>query len=102
MTSPRALSGKQLRHLRALGHELKPVVQLGKNGWNSSLSAEIDQALEAHELIKLRLNKEAPLDPSELRSHVEKELGATPVQTIGHVVLIYRGHPKTPKIQLPR
>ncbi|HET9934754.1 MAG TPA: YhbY family RNA-binding protein, partial [Polyangiaceae bacterium] len=48
------LSGKQRRYLRSLGHELSPVVQIGHQGLTEAVLSAIDQALETHELIKVR------------------------------------------------
>ena len=56
---PKKLSGKALRHLRALGHELDPVIAVGKNGVTESLAKEAAHALEKHELIKVRVMQEA-------------------------------------------
>ena len=97
-----SLSGKQSRHLRALAHSLKPVVQVGKNGWSAALRAEIDAALLAHELIKVRITGEAPLDCGALAVHIGAENGAAVVQTVGHTLTVYRRHPNKPKIELPK
>lgn len=105
MTSPAlALTGKQLRHLRSLAHALKPVVLLGKNGWNEAVRVQIDEALSSHELIKIKLGGggDDALDASTLAHHLEVELGASVAQTIGHIVVAYRRHPKKPTIALPR
>lgn len=103
--SPRpavALTGKQQRYLRGLAHDLDAVVQVGKQGWSDGVRAEIDQALDVHELIKIRLGGEAPLELGELAENVETQLGASVAQTIGRLVVAYRRHPKTPRIVLPR
>jgi RNA-binding protein len=98
----RSLTGKQSRHLRALAHELKPCVQVGKNGWSEGLRAELDAALLAHELIKVRLTGEVPLTVEELVEHVTTGTGGVVVQVLGNTLTIYRRHPNAPKIQLPR
>jgi len=59
-----------------LAHSTKPVVQVGKNGWSAGLRAEIDAALLAHELIKVRITGEAPLDSGALAVHIAAENGA--------------------------
>lgn len=102
LTGKLALTGKQTRYLRALAHELKPVVQVGKHGWTANLRSEIDSTLLAHELIKIRLVGESPLEPGALALHVEAEVGAAVVQTLGNTLTVYRRHPNQPKIQLPR
>lgn len=97
-----SLTGKQRRHLRALGHHLDPLVQLGKNGLTDGIVAAVDAALEEHELVKVRIGTECPDDRSviaeELPGRVRAELG----QTLGRTLLLYRRHPKEPKISLPK
>lgn len=100
--TPPPLAGNQSRYLRALAHHRKPVVQVGKHGWSATLLAEIDSALLAHELIKIRLVGEAPLEVGALAVHIEAELRAAVVQTLGNTLTVYRRHPNRPKIQLPR
>lgn len=52
------LSTKQKQHLKGLAHPLKPVVLLGSNGLTEGVLAEIEQALEHHELIKVKIATE--------------------------------------------
>ncbi|WKE66593.1 ribosome assembly RNA-binding protein YhbY [Gallaecimonas kandeliae] len=95
------LTPKQRQHLKALAHPLKPVVMLGNNGLTEGVLAEIDQALEHHELIKVK----APIKDRELKEAVfetiAQQTGATKVQQIGHVLVFYRPA-KEPVIRLPR
>jgi RNA-binding protein len=105
-----SLSGKALRHLRALGHELEPLVQIGKGGVTPALVAQTRAQLEAHELIKVRVATEAPLGredaAAELAAATESELA----QVIGRTFLLYKApDPKAlaakkrkPKIVLPK
>lgn len=104
MATPRVapLTGKQSRHLRALAHDLKPIVQAGKHGWSDGLRAEIDAALLAHELIKVRMTGEVPLDAETLAGHIQEGTGGVVVQILGSTLTVYRRHPNAPKIQLPR
>jgi RNA-binding protein len=96
------LTGKQAAHLRALAHPLKPIVQVGKNGWSEPLRLEIDAALLAHELIKVRLGRETPVDAGVVAVHIEAENKAAVVQQIGKTLVVYRRHPQKPKIELPK
>jgi RNA-binding protein len=95
------LSGKQTRHLRALGHHLEPVVQLGKSGLTDSARDAVDAALTAHELVKVRIGTECPEEASVLATRLGPELKALIAQQIGRTILLYRRHPKKPKIKLP-
>ena len=66
-TKPIELTGKERRTLRALGHALSPVVQIGKAGLSKGVTLELHGALEAHELIKVQLLRECPLERDEDR-----------------------------------
>jgi RNA-binding protein len=96
------LSDSQRRHLRGLAHHLKPVVMVGQDGLKGSLLAELDGALTAHELVKVKV---AAAD-REQRAGMVAELvaasGAELVQSIGHVATLFRRNLKKPKIALPR
>jgi RNA-binding protein len=96
------LSGKQKRHLRAIAHNLDPVVQLGKQGLTHGAERAIDEALERHELVKVKLLTECPEDKTELAERLGPRLAATVAQTLGRTILLYRKHPKKPVIVLPK
>ncbi len=96
-----SLSGKQRRHLRALGHHLEPVVQLGKFGVTDAVIAAIDAAIGAHELIKIRRGGECPVTRQEIADTLRTALDAEVVQQLGHTLLLYRRHPEKPTIELP-
>ncbi len=98
---PVTLSGKQVRHLRALGHHLEPVVQLGKLGYTDQAQRAIDEALTQHELVKIRIGTECPQDRKELATTVPDSLKASLAQSLGRTLLLYRKHPKKPVIKLP-
>ncbi len=83
-------SKKDIRQLRAIGHKLKPVVTVAGNGLSDNVVAEIDRALEQHELIKLKLavgDREAKAAVTEA---VCQRCRAELVQSIGNVILILR------------
>lgn len=94
------LNSKQIRHLRALGHHLSPVVIIGNNGLTEQVLKEIEVSLKAHELIKISVHG----DDRELRLHMLEEIcektGAAPVHHIGKQLLVYR-RADQPKITLP-
>lgn len=87
---PATLSSKQRRELRRIGHMLQPVVIVGDEGLSKGVLGETDRALEDHELIKVRL----PAGAAEARRALGEALcaatGATLVQSIGRIVLIFR------------
>ena len=96
------LTEGQKRYLRRLGHALSPVVLTGAAGLKPSVLAEIDLALEHHELIKVRFRAADRTAREAMVTRVCDELGATLVQRVGHVALLYRRHPEQPRITLPR
>ena len=90
------LSSAQRKKLKALGHALDPVVYIGKEGLSPALVKSAQQAIKAHELIKVKTGQNSPLD----RMVAGKELGgileATVVQVIGRMTLLYRANPDLP------
>ncbi|MFP1462211.1 ribosome assembly RNA-binding protein YhbY [Escherichia coli] len=98
------LSTKQKQHLKGLAHPLKPVVLLGSNGLTEGVLAEIEQALEHHELIKVKIATEDRAVRETKTLIVEaivRETGACNVQVIGKTLVLYRPT-KERKISLPR
>ncbi len=87
------LEGYQRRHLRGLAHHLKPIVQVGKAGLSPAVLAAVDEALEAHELIKVRLVGDKA-DKREMLTALEKQLRCAEVGLVGQVATIYREHPE--------
>lgn len=96
------LTGKQRRFLRALGHELRVIVQVGRGGIDDGLVAAIDQALTDHELIKIKLGEAAELDRHDAAEALAKQTRSEVAQVLGNTVLLYRAHPEEPEISLPR
>lgn len=94
------LSNTQRRYLRGLTHDLKPVVTLADKGLSETVQAEIEQALEHHELIKVKLRAERE-QRALWTEQISSTFGAELVHQIGQVACYYRRHPKKPKIALP-
>jgi RNA-binding protein len=96
------LTGARKKHLRGLAHHLKPVVQIGKNGLTEPVLASIEQALDDHELVKVRL-----ADPQgrkkELAEEIAERSGSVQVGLVGNVVTLYRRQPDPEKrrVELP-
>ncbi|MEX0731856.1 MAG: YhbY family RNA-binding protein [Aquisalimonadaceae bacterium] len=84
------LNDKQIRHLRRLGHDLKPVVLMGGAGLTAAVQAEIDKALDDHELIKVKTVADDRDQRRELIERICIENKATLVQAIGNIALIFR------------
>jgi RNA-binding protein len=102
-TSPRkrALmpSGDLRRRLRAHGHALKPVVQIGKGGVTKGVLAQVAQALYDHELVKVRIGTECPVDRFAVADELGEQPGTNVVQILGRIVLVYKRHPEKPRFE---
>lgn len=96
------LTGKQTRHLRSLGHHLEPVVQIGKHGITEALVAQIGDALLRHELIKVKLLPECPVDRHEAGGELATAAGAELVQMLGKTLLLWKRNPQAARIELPK
>ncbi|RUO31423.1 ribosome assembly RNA-binding protein YhbY [Aliidiomarina sanyensis] len=95
------LSNKQKQFLKGLAHPLKPVVLLGANGLTEGVIAEIDSALEHHELIKVKVPEEEREMRVAINEAILRETAALHVQTIGKTLILYRPA-REPKIRLPK
>ncbi len=94
------LSKAQRSHLRKLAHPLKPVVIIGQAGLTENVIAEINVALEHHELIKVRLNAADKAARQKMIDSIIEQTSAEPIQAIGHICALYRRAEK-PRIVLP-
>ena len=96
-----SLSNKQKQHLKGLAHSLKPVVMLGANGLTEGVLAEIDSALNHHELIKVKVASSDRELKNAIVDAIIRETQSTKVQTIGHILVIFRQSPEM-KIAIPK
>jgi RNA-binding protein len=96
-----AVTDKQKRYLKGLAHSIKPVVMVGNSGLTDAVLAEIENALEHHELIKVRVSGQERADRKAMLEQIATQTGADLVQVIGHIGGFYRPA-KEPSIQLPR
>lgn len=94
------LTGKQKRHLRGLGHSLKPVILIGKKEVDEALIAETEAALACHELIKVKVLENCMLDRHEAAEALSEATGSDVAQVLGKTFLLYRAAVK-PVIVLP-
>ncbi len=94
------LDGRQRRYLRGLAQRLKPVVFVGESGVTPSVLRALDEALGAHELVKVRLR--APEDKKAAAAELADAAEAALCGLVGHTVILYRPDPDEPSIELPR
>ena len=99
MTTPRERAkriGSERRYLRSIAHHLQPVVHIGKTGITPNVLAEIDRALEHHELIKVRF-LDFKEEKKTLSQTIAAETHSEKVGLVGHIAIFYRQHPDPEK-----
>jgi RNA-binding protein len=96
-----SLTGKQRRHLRALGHDLAPVALIGKDGLSEAFVSAVDHALGDHELVKIKLLDSAALDRHDAAEALATQTHSQVAQVLGKTILLYRPDPEAPRITLP-
>ena len=84
------LSSSERKALKARAHKLDPVVQIGAKGLTEEVVAEIELALKAHELIKVRAGGLERDDRDSLWKAIAARTGAQEVQQVGKIVVLYR------------
>lgn len=95
-----ALDGKQRRKLRALGHHLAVVVQVGQEGVTPGVVAALEQALWDHELVKVKLASEGRDTRKEQTEALASGTGAEVAQVLGRTVLLYKPNPDKPRLEV--
>ena len=78
---------------------MSPIVQIGKSGVTDAVIKQVHQALADHELIKVKIGGECPVDRHEVAARLDREPGVTIVQMVGRVLLLYKRHPRTPRYE---
>lgn len=98
MTTP-SLNREQIRNLRRIGHQLKPIVMMGNAGLTDTLLSEVNRALHDHELIKIKLMGEDRHERKEILTSIASQTGAVVAQSVGKMALIYKKNPQAnPKL----
>ena len=90
------LKGSQRKYLRGAAHSYKPQVQIGKEGLTENVFGAIDTALEAHELIKVKIAAERD-QRERFVPVIEERLNCECVGTVGRMAILYREHPDPEK-----
>ena len=96
------LTAAQIRFLRGQAHGLKAMLQVGGKGLTDALVAEVDGALEHHELIKVKVGTTDREERDAMIGTLAERTGAALVQRIGHVAVLYRPNREKRQIVLPR
>ena len=99
---PTVLTSAQTRFLRGQAHDLKAMLQVGGKGISDALVAELDLALEQHELIKIKVAATDREARDGMMAELAERTGAALVQRIGHTAVLYRQSNDKRQIVLPR
>ena len=84
------ITSKQRAYLRGLANGIDALYQIGKDGITENMLSQLDDALEARELIKINILKTAFLEPRTALSSLADALGAEPVSAVGLKIVLYR------------
>jgi RNA-binding protein len=97
-----SLTSAQVRFLRGHAHDLSAMLQVGGKGITDSLVSEVDNALEHHELIKVKIAAADRETRDAMIGELAQRAGAALVQRIGHTAVFYRPSKDHRQIVLPR
>ncbi len=96
------MTSKQRAYLKGLAMKIDPILQLGKNGLTPEITASVDEALQARELIKIHVLQNCLEDSHEMAEVLAERTHAQVVQVIGKKIVLYReGKKEKKKITLP-
>lgn len=94
------LNSRQRAQLRGLANPINATFQIGKSGIVPNMVKQVCDALEAHELVKIHVLENCPLDTREACGQMADLTGADPVQVIGRKFIIYKASEENPEIVL--
>ena len=92
------MTSKQRAYLRSLANSIDPIFQIGKSGLSENLLKQLDDALEARELIKINVLESSGEDVKSLGNKIANNINAICVQTLGNKITLYRARKKNPII----
>lgn len=87
--------------MRSEAHHLQPLFQIGKSGLTEAILAQIDEALEARELLKVSVLQNCEEDKNEIAERIGAFKGIEVVQVIGNIIVLYRESKEKKRILLP-
>ena len=96
------ITSKQRAYLRSLANDIQPIFQVGKNGIEENFIKQVKEALEARELIKIKVLENSGLAAREASNTICEKIGCEGIQAIGSKIVLYKKSSKKPKIEIPR
>lgn len=94
------LTSKQRAKLRAMSHDLQPIIHVGKAGVTDNIITQADDALTPHELIKGTVQQNSPINAADALTEIAQKTGAQPVASSGRKFVLYRKRPKDSQINV--
>lgn len=95
----KTLDNTELRRLKGIGHQLKPIVMIGNNGITENILQEVERALTDHELVKIKLPAGSKQERDELGNQLANSVQAELIHNIGRMALLLRRNPNAnPKL----
>ncbi len=95
------LTGKQRAYLKSMANTIEPLFQVGKNGLSDNFIIQVKEALEARELIKIKVLNNSLLDSTEVARDLSEKTDSEFVQSIGNKFVIYKESQENKNIELP-
>ena len=95
------MTSKQRAYLRGLANKIDAIFQIGKNGINDNLIKQLDDALEARELIKITVLENSPDTVREAAEEIAGNINAEVIQVMGNKITLFRQKKKDSRIELP-
>ena len=96
------MTSKERAYLRGLANTIDPIFQVGKGGISDVLIEQLNNAIEARELIKITVLETAPGNAKELANEIADSTNSEVVQTVGNKITLFRQNKKNSKIEFPR
>jgi len=96
------LTSKQRAYLRGIAAKEDTIFQIGKGGINENLVTQVNDALKAREIVKLKVLETAMLSAAEAANELAESTKSEVVQTIGSKLVLFKRNPQEPKIELPK
>lgn len=95
------INSKQRKYLKSLTHSREPLLQIGKYGLTEGAIAQLNELLEAHELVKIRVLNNSPVEVEEIVEEILDKTESEFVQKIGNKLTLYRESKDNKVIELP-
>ncbi|MGN1089913.1 MAG: YhbY family RNA-binding protein [Huintestinicola sp.] len=96
------LTSKQRAFLRGISAKEDTIFQIGKGGINGNLIGQVNDALKAREIVKIKVLETSPVSAAEAADELADSTKAEIVQVIGSKLVLFKRNPQEPKIELPK